>query len=78
MFSQMSVCHSVQGVPYVTITHDALDLTVSPPLVPRLPHIRPGTPHPPSATDIWWPTLETFSNLFTPSSNIWWWPLKHV
>ena len=35
-----------------------------------------------NTTDIWWPTLETCSNLFTrgpsPSSHIWWWPLKQV
>ena len=40
----------------------------------------------PLANDIWWPTLEACSSLFTwvPSpptllqSNIWWWPLKHI
>ena len=36
MFSLVSVCHSVQclcvwGGPHVTITHDALDITVQPP-----------------------------------------------
>ena len=28
MFSQMFVCHSVHEGPHITITHDALDLTV--------------------------------------------------
>ena len=46
MFSQMSVCHSVQGVPYVTITHDALDLTVSPPWSPAFPTSDLGPPIP--------------------------------
>ena len=46
MFSQMSVCHSVQGVPYVTITHDALDLTVSPPWSLAFPTSDMGPPTP--------------------------------
>ena len=35
--------------------------------------IRPGIP---PATEIWWQTLVTCSNLLM--SDIWWWPLKHV
>ena len=35
----------------------------------------------PSASDTWWSSLETCSNLFIcgpspPSSDLWWWPLK--
>ena len=43
--------------------HDALDLTIQAPtsLGPALP-----------ARDIWWPSLETCSNLFTPiGTGIW-------
>ena len=43
MFLQVSVCHSVQGAPHVTITHDALDLTVQAPTPPPQ-DIRRGTP----------------------------------
>ena len=48
MFSQIPVCHLVQGVPHVTITHGALDLTVQPPpplCLPPSPNIWPGTSH---------------------------------
>ena len=74
MLAVMSVCLSfcLEGS-HVTIAHDALDLTVLPP-----PHPGPfqtwemGTPRLPSdmehenppATDIWWPSLLTCSNLF--------------
>ena len=51
MFSLAFVCLQGRGGPHVTITHDALDLTVQP-------------THPP-AYDISWPFLETCSNLFT-------------
>ena len=61
------------NVPHVAITHDTLDLTVQPPPSPQLwpePLFTHGTwvypwsqPwHP--ASDIWWPSLETCSNLF--------------
>ena len=56
MFSVESVRHSLHWGPNVTITHDALGLTVQ--AIPRswplfkLVHLR--TPSP-SATDIWWP-----------------------
>ena len=75
------------GIPHVTITHDALYLTVQPPPhppamghgeppPPLLCHISlpiqiwdkgPLTPAPalaPPTSDIWWPSLETYSNLF--------------
>ena len=41
------------GGPHVTIIHDALDLTIDSPIPP------------PPASGIWWPRLETCSNLFT-------------
>ena len=62
MFSVVCVCHSdclSKGDPRVTITRDALSLTVQDPPGPGpLLDIRSGTPGPrlPS-TDIWWPTL---------------------
>ena len=45
MCSQVSVCHSVLGEvgPHVTITRDALDLTVQHPPPPDMGH---GDPHP--------------------------------
>ena len=52
-------------VAFVTITHDALDLIVHGPLAP--PHLDRG-PHwtgTNPASDIWWPSLETCSNVFT-------------
>ena len=74
-----SVSHSVHsGCPHVTITRDALDLTVqvllalpslghqtwdpSPPR-PTTSDMGPRSPGP--ASDIWWPSLEPCSNLFT-------------
>ena len=45
MFPQVSVCHSVQGGPSVTITHDALEPTVHPP-----PDMEHGDPHPSHGT----------------------------
>ena len=87
MFSVVCVCHSdclSKGDPHVTITHDALGLTVQ----------DPPWPWPPTGYQIWdpWPQtplywhlvaniVETCSNLFTwgsPGSNTWWWPLKHI
>ena len=59
------VCDSIQRGPLVTITHDAMNLTVQSPTGPRSLDIRPGTPSPstlPPATDIWWSILETCSN----------------
>ena len=41
MFSQMSFCHSVQGVPHVTVGHDALDFTLQGP--PTSPDMGLGT-----------------------------------
>ena len=57
------------GANHVTITYDALDLTVHPRSIPSrhqtwdLPN--PGRTPPPPGTDIWSPTLETCSDLFT-------------
>ena len=63
-----------RGNSHVTITHDALDLTVQSP-----PHIRPLT-HPQE-----WHLMANRGVLFKlvylrvrPKGNIWWWPLKHV
>ena len=73
MFSQVSVI--LLGGPHVTITHDALDLTVQGPSSRQSPSIQPPT------SDIWWPRLEICSNLFTrlphctgppTSADIWW------
>ena len=63
--SVVSVCHSVPtGGPHVTITHDALDLTVFPLPPPDLgPSQSQSQPDP--ASDIWWPSLKICSNLFT-------------
>ena len=75
-----------RGVP---ITHDALDLTYSP---PPSKHETWGPPPPdmgqvdPPGSDIWRPSLETCSNLFIGSrctapsigTDIWWWPPKLV
>ena len=59
------------------MAHDALDLTVQvsldtsnetwdppPPALAPAPDMRPGDPQPQSPSDIWWPSLETSSNLF--------------
>ena len=66
MFSQVCVCLSTGGGgPHVTITHDALALTVQGPSWPWTPpDMGHGTPGPAPASDIWWPSLETCSNLF--------------
>ena len=80
MFSLMSVCLSVhrrQG-PHVTITHDVLDIIVQPPPHPLGIRPWPPKPQPPLASDIWWSSLKTCSNLFIwghPQNNIWWWSL---
>ena len=74
------VCLSVHRVPHVTITHDALDLTVQ----GLTPSVEVTSP---SISDIWWPWLETCSNLFTwgshcpgstPVLTSCGWLLKHV
>ena len=77
IFSQVSVCHSVQGDPHVAVTHDALRHGYPPTLNTKHgtylapPHTRHGTylsPLPyqawdlPPATDILWSSLETCSN----------------
>ena len=66
-----SVSHSVHGGSHVTITHDALDLTIEGlPLVPNALYMRPyrTSTHiatvPPPASDIWWWRLETYSIKF--------------
>ena len=81
MFSLMSVCLSVhrrQGL-HVTITHDVLDIIVQPSPHPLGIRPWPLKPQPPPASDIWWSSLKTCSNLFIwghPQNNIWWW--SHV
>ena len=58
-FSQVPVYHSVQGrVPMWNVTHDTFGHGYHPPdtRYGNLPH--------PTASDIWWPSLETCSNLF--------------
>ena len=84
------VCVSVhRGRSLVTITHDALALTVQDPLALAFPPSRHGDPWPwsplpcmgtpgptssrygtwyPPASDIWWPSLEICSSLFTSGS----------
>ena len=57
MLSDISICLYMGGV-HVTITHDVLDLTVQSPWPPPLDRD-------PLASDIWWPSLEACSNLFT-------------
>ena len=72
MFAVMSVGQSVilstEVGCHVITTHDVLDLTVSgtPSPTPPSEHgISLYTdPHPP-ASDTWWPSLKTCSNLFT-------------
>ena len=71
----------------VTITHDVFDLTVQGPPSPT-PSLQPwhltvqGPLFLPPANGIWWPSLETCSNLFTsappPTGADMWWLLKHV
>ena len=64
MFSLMCVCLST-GVwdrgTHVTITYDTLDLTALDPVAQLPPLWTLGL----TASDIWWPSLETCSNLFT-------------
>ena len=108
MYSVVSVCQlfSPQGGKFhVTITHDALDLTVhspSPPCpLPETLNLTVQVPletwdltvQPPSLgsldmephctgtpSDIWWPRLDTCSNLFNlhPINADIWWLLKQV
>ena len=72
IFSAVSVCS--QGVTYVTITHDALDITVQAPLVPaQAPWILDLGPL--LGSDILWSSLETCTNMLIwgpLNSNIWW------
>ena len=58
MTHKRSVCSKGRGS-HVTITHDALDLTIQGP-PPGLP-----PPYRDPVSDIWWPRLKTCSNLFT-------------
>ena len=75
MFSYVSVCQSVspQGGPHVTITHDALDLTVwgsqSQTLPPDMWLPPPLVPAPPGH-QIWGATL--LPAPVSPVSDIWW------
>ena len=63
------VSHSVHsGGPHVTITHDALDLTVQ---CPRPSAWDPLAMPPPPASNIWGSSLETCSNLFTVFGDPW-------
>ena len=59
MFSQVSVCQSFQRG---SIIHDALDLTVKPPSPSPAPPSSKELGIPP-ASDTWWPSLETCSQL---------------
>ena len=63
----------------MTITHDALDLTVQ--VIPwSLSQTWDLTVQGSPASDIWWQSLKTGSNLYTsgpPNANIWW-LLKYV
>ena len=79
MFSQVSVCHSVQGEgrSHVNITCDAFDLTVqgpldypAPPPHPPHTHMGPGDSSPaPSGHGTW-------GCPHTPASDIWWTSLE--
>ena len=60
MFSVVSDC--LQRMFHVTFTYDALDFSVQVPLGPI--HGTSFGQGPP-ASDNWYPSLETFSNLFT-------------
>ena len=62
MFSVLSICP--QGGFDVTINHNALASLYSPPS-PSLFRTWDRTGQGPSANDIWWPSLETCSNLFS-------------
>ena len=103
--SPQCVHHSVQGRKgsHVTITHNALALTVQDPLFCAHPHqnmgphwtwnphsspsplpMRPhwtGTSSPPLVSNIWWPSTNICSNLYTSRASISadiWWLLKQV
>ena len=80
MFSCVSVCPQVGS--HMTIIHDALDFSLQVPQ-PIPPHMEPY-PHEksycsplPPASDIWWLTLQTSSNLFNsgPLHQCWLWLL---
>ena len=83
----LSVSLSTDRGPHVTITHDALDLTMLPhPWPPDmgphcignpLPQIWNFTVQGPPASDIWSPILKVCTNVFTWGTDIWW-LLKHV
>ena len=82
VFIHMSVYQSVilSRVSHVTISHDALDLNVQGPQTSDMGSPSPGS-HP-SVSDIWWPSLETCSNMFTSRSLLTstdiYWPSTHV
>ena len=59
-----SVSYSVQGS-HVTISHDALDTLYK---APKHQTWEPPALAPPPVSDIWWPSLETCSNMFTSRS----------
>ena len=75
MFSQVSVCHSVQGgacdhylwcIRPLCTALPPMALALVPPLDMDL------TVQEPPVSDIWWPSLETCSNLFTLGPNVHW------
>ena len=92
VFSRVCLLFCPQERAHMTITHDALDLTVQPPPPDwPSPDFRPGTHRAlaqpsldirlgiPPANDIWWSSLENCSDLFIwgPSSRSdIWW--KHI
>ena len=68
------MCLSVHRSSHVTITHDALDLTV------QVPPPLPALPTPPLVSDIWWPSLASCSleNTLLPTATDIWWRLNDV
>ena len=78
------VCPSVipsMGGPHVTITHDALDLIVSPPtsdMGTPSPDIRSGYPFLVTSGGHHWRHVHTCSSEDPSRSNIWWWLSKHI
>ena len=77
MFSQMSVCHSVQGGSHVTNTHDSLDLTVHP-ATDMGPHSTGTSPAVTSGGHHWGPVQTCSLQNLPPTSTDIWWLLKHV
>ena len=70
----LSVCLSTVKGSHMFITYDVLDLTVKPPPHPSPLQTWDMDPHLP-ASDIWWPSLETCSKLFTWGPNPQYWHL---